>query len=459
MMRRLALLFAILNLGVALSCTPGPDPSRPARISVRGAAVQPQVSFADRTLEIIGRAEWLIEKNAREAAVMNQEWYAVKRIGKHQELLLRAERIFFYGGLEADVRAHVSHRYVSMTRLDAAADDAGEVRFFAGRSPEGTFDYIAVGQNGREVALKTIIRLLYAAKFADDDVKRRHAARLRSFSRRIKVFLSDASPRTEYLAFFDRNGIRNPDAVVIGFMGDASRVLQDMGFPRPETFSDESLRTLWYPDLNGKKVLLVSINGNRIFASRCGDLMRALFERSAASRPVVTFLGSAGAVDQRDWVGKLVAPAAVMNADPLPAQTRRAPIHLLRNLAAGLVDRQSLHASVESVVVETVQWANQVKNRRVTTVDQELYHLIEAVHESPRGSGTDVYAAVLVTDNVATVLSSPTETLQAAEDSIAATTKLRRDFFLSVFRAQGILAEEKARGSGPQSNKTGTDDP
>jgi len=37
--------------------------------------------------------------------------------------------------------------------------DPGEIRLFVGRRQAG-YDFIIIGQNGREVALKTIIRLL-----------------------------------------------------------------------------------------------------------------------------------------------------------------------------------------------------------------------------------------------------------------------------------------------------------
>ena len=125
-------------------------------------------------------------------------------------------------------------------------------------------------------------------------------------------------PRREYLTFFNKHDIRNPDAVVIGFMSDASEVMSDMGFANPETYSDESLRVIWHKNANGKRVLLISINGNRIFASRSAELIEALYEISPDSSPLITFLGSAGAVDAPEMVGKIVAPTRVMNGDPFP---------------------------------------------------------------------------------------------------------------------------------------------
>jgi hypothetical protein len=93
-------------------------------------------------------------------------------------------------------------------------------------------------------------------------------------------------------------------------------MLAERGFAPPEIFSDESLRALWYPNVNGQKGLLISINGNRIFASRSRDLMEAIYDSSRDSRPMVTFLGSAGAIDAPELVGKIVAPTSVTNGDP-----------------------------------------------------------------------------------------------------------------------------------------------
>jgi hypothetical protein len=460
MKRRLVSIFAIVSLGLTLSCGLGREVSEPTGNEIKLPASRAEVSFEDQTHEIVGRAQRLIEKNEREGAVLDQKWYGFKVFGKHQELLLAAERVLFYGGLEADVLTHIRGQYRSVTPLEEN-HDPGEVRLFAGRLDGGKWDYIVVGQNGREVALKTIIRLLYVAKFADEDIKRKHRLRLRSFSKALKVFVSPVSPHSEYLTFFKKYGIRNPDAVVIGFMGDASLMLAEMGFERPETFSDESLRALWYPNVNGKRLLLISINGNRIFGSRSGDLMEAIYDSSPASRPLVTFLGSAGAIDGPEWVGKIVAPTSVINGDPFPGiKSQGALIHLVHNRAVNLVRLQSPHASVESVVVETTEWAKRIKSRSVKTVDQELYHVIDAIHSSPRGAETEIYAAVLVTDNVATDVSDNAVTLEAAEETIADTAKLRQHFLFNVFRAQEILKDAKLPEVVPQRqySRTGTSD-
>jgi hypothetical protein len=189
--------------------------------------------------------------------------------------------------------------------------------------------------------------------------------------------------------------------------------------------------------------------------------MEAIYDSSPDSRPLVTFLGSAGAIDAPELVGKIVAPTSLMNGDPFPrVKSQGALIHLVRNRAVGLVRLQSTHASVESVVVETTEWAKHIKSQRVNTVDQELYHVIDAIHASPRGAETDIYAAVLVTDNVATDVSDNDVTLKAAEDTIDDTAKLRQNFLLNVFRRQGILKDANVPEATPRLERprTGTSD-
>jgi hypothetical protein len=187
---------------------------------------------------------------------------------------------------------------------------------------------------------------------------------------------------------------------------------------------------------------LISINGNRIFASRSARLIEAIYEIAADSRPLITFLGSAGAVDAPELVGKIVAPTSVMNGDPFPkVKEQSALVHLIRNRAADLVPMQSTHASVESVVVETTEWAREIKNRRVRTVDQELYYVIDAINASPRGAESQVYAGLLVTDNIATDKSATDLTLEHAEETIAQTANLRKQFLLNVLRQKGILKD------------------
>ena len=458
MKRHLVNLLTILTLGLSLSCGVVAQPGSSAIDTAQRPTVQSLADFEDQTQEIVGHAERLIEKNDREGAVLDQKWYGFRRFGKYQELFLGADRVLFYGGLEADIRSHIERQYLSLAPLDEN-QDPGDIRLFAGHLPGKKWDYIVIGQNGREVALKTMIRLIYMAKFADEDMKQKHHVRLRAFSKSLRVFMSSVSPRREYLTFFNTHEIRNPDVVVIGFMGDASALMSDMGFANPEHYSDESLRVIWYMNANGKKVLLISINGNRIFASRSGDLIEALYEISPISRPLIAFLGSAGAVDAPELVGQIVAPAAVMNGDPFP-KTKGELVQLVRNRAADLVPVQSMHASVESVVVETTEWAREIKNRRVRTVDQELYHVIDAINSSPRGAESQIYVGILVTDNVSTDKSVTDITLEHAEDTITQTTNLRKQFLLNVFRREGIL-KDSAPQEIPQENerrRTGTSD-
>lgn len=461
MRRRLVNIFGIVALGLTVSCGTASRVSQPSSKEIQSAAPQPAVFFEDQTGEIVGHAERLIAKNEREGAVLDQKWYGFRRFGEYQQIFLGAERMLFYGGLEEDVHTHIQGQYLYVTPLKEN-QDPGEIRLFTGHLNGGKWDFILIGQNGREVALKTIIRLLYMAKFAAEDINRSHRLRLRSLNKSLKVYMSAVSPRDEYLAFFKKHGIQNPDLVVVGFMGDASLMLGEMGFGRPQTFSDESLRALWYPNINGKKVLLISINGNRIFASRSGDLIKAIYDSSPDSRPVVTFLGSAGAIDAREWVGKIVAPTSVTNGDPFPRVENQGDlVHLVRNQAVDLVSLQSAHASVESVVVETTEWAKHIKSQRVQTVDQEFYHLIDAIHSSPRGAETKIYAAVLVTDHIGSDVSRSDVTLEAAEETIADTAKIRQSFFLNVFRRQGVLIDANSPEAVPQRNhrKSGTSDP
>jgi len=449
MKRRLISAVSALALGLALSFGVWTELPQPFAAEIRSGASSREVAFEDQTTDIVGHAERLIEKNRLEGAVFDLRWYSFKRLGENQKLFLDAERVLFYGGQEADVHAHIRDRYLSVAPL-VPNYDPGELRLFTGLLAGGKWDCIVIGQNGREVALKTVIRLLYMAKFADDKTRRSHSLRLRPATDWLKVYMSPVSPRSEYLAFFKRYGIGNPDFVVIGFMGDASAVLSEMGFPRPETFSDESLRALWYPNVNGKKMLLISINGNRIFASRSRHLMEAIYDSAPESRPLVSFFGSAGAIDAPDLVGKIVAPTRLMSADPFPQTTSRGDlVHLVRNRALDLVRSHATHGSIESVVVETKEWAKRVKRQRVNTVDQELYHVIDAIHSSPRGAETDIYAALLVTDNVAIEASANDVTLQAAEEIIAASAPLRQKFLLDLFRRQGILTDHVVSGAEP----------
>ena len=51
-------------------------------------------------------------------------------------------------------------------------------------------------------------------------------------------------------------------------------------------------------------------------------------------------------------------------------------------------------------MVETTRWARQMITDRIKTVDQELFHIIDAINSSADGLKIPVYAGILVTDNV-----------------------------------------------------------
>ena len=51
------------------------------------------------------------------------------------------------------------------------------------------YDVIIVGQNGREVALKTVVRLLYLPRFADEKTKEKYRGRLVEFKKFPSGFL------------------------------------------------------------------------------------------------------------------------------------------------------------------------------------------------------------------------------------------------------------------------------
>jgi hypothetical protein len=73
------------------------------------------------------------------------------------------------------------------------------------------------------------------------------------------------------------------------------------------------------------------------------------------------------------------------------------------------------------------------------TVDQELFHVINAFNASPRASQIQLFVGLLVTDNVSATLGSPETTFQCAEDVIARTDAVRRQFFRNVFDQAGII--------------------
>jgi hypothetical protein len=224
MTQRIRTLFFVLALGLLFSCNfsqivkqadvsgSAGQSRRPNEAatdnfsSTRGA----QVSFEDRTQEIVRHAETLIETNQKEGAVLDQRWYGLKYFGKHQELILNAANVTFFGGLENDARHYLGDRYTSIDAVEEN-QDSGDIRLYIGKRKGGSYDFIVVGQNGREVALKTTIRLLYLIKFADDETKRKYRDKLASFTQSLRVLLSSVSARDEFITFFNKHGISNPD--------------------------------------------------------------------------------------------------------------------------------------------------------------------------------------------------------------------------------------------------------
>jgi hypothetical protein len=404
------------------------------------------VLFEDRTEELVKHAERLIEKNKKEGAVLDQRWYTFKRFAKYQDTILSASQIVFYGGLEKDVRANLPKHYTSLVALEKN-QEAGDIRLFSASRAAAQHDLVIIGQNGREVALKTIIRLIYLAGFADAERQRKYRDKLQSFKRHLKVFLSLRSARQEFVGFFAKHGISSPDTVMIGFIGDTRSLLKAEGIEDPELYSDESLRINWYKNANGRRVLLVSIDQNRIYASRSGELIEAILAISENTPPAIIFLGSGGAIEDPAIIGKIVIPTMVLNGDPFPAvQHKGVLVHLIGNKAIGHASIRTAHASVENVVVETTKWAEGMKRDRVRTVDQELFHIIKAVNSRDSTQKAEVYVGILVTDNVSSAADVNIDTtLQHADATIANTASSRREFLTGILRDLRILEQDEIR--------------
>lgn len=403
-----------------------------------------RVSFEDRTRELVAHAERLIKNNQEEGAVLDQRWYGLKYFGKHQELIFNAANVMFFGGLENDVRNQLDDQYTSIDPLEDN-QDSGDIRMYIGKRKEGTFDFIVIGQKGKEVALKTIIRLIYVTKFVDEETREKYRDKLDFFKNSLKVLMSSVTARQEYIAFFNKHRISNPDAVMIGFRGDIRSLLKDDGVRDPESYTDESLRVNWYPDANGRKVLLVSIDKNRIFASRSGELIEAILATSASAgnAPSITFLGSGGAIDRPEMVGTIVTPISVMNGDAfLASRDKGVLLHMIRNRAVDEGDTQTADVSVENVLVETTQWVMKTKAFGVHTVDQELFHIMNAINSSPYAGKVDVLIGTLVTDNVSSNAQNNDMTLEHAEEVISATAEIRRQFLSKVLKKLDILKNE-----------------
>jgi len=399
-------------------------------------------SFQDHTQEITGEGLALIKKNQCEGAPLDQRWYSFRRFGQSFEHFLTAREVRFYGGREADVRSAIARQYVSLVPLQAD-QDPGDIRLFKARRDSNSFDLVIIGQNSREVALKTMIRLAYLFEFMDERAKQRFVGGLDGFLRRVKIFLSSFPARQEFIAFFHQYRIADPDVVIIGFQRDTRAVLKEAGIGEPERYSSDSLRVNWYPDAGGKKVLLVSINGNRIFASRAGELIQAIFETFHSPPQSIVFLGSAGAIDSADLVGKIVAPTVVVNDEYFNAERHGGKLaQIIRNRATMIVPVKTAHVSVESMLLETMPWATKNKSNRIVTVDQELYPIVNAINTSQYGNKIQLFAGILVTDNVSAVHTYDQNTLQHAEDIIAQTGAIRKAFLAEVLSELGITRDQ-----------------
>lgn len=412
------------------------------RLDNAGATAMPShSSFQDHTRQIVGAALSLIDRNEREGASLDQRWYTFRRFGEHLEQILGAREVRFYGGRESDVLRFIADQYVSVSPLEPAQDPS-DIRFFVARRDTESLDLVIIGHNGREIALKTVIRLAYFFKFMNDKHKRAYVGGWDSFLHKVKIYLSSTPARQEFVSFFQLYGLSDPDAVIIGFQGDTRAVLKEAGIYSPERYSNDSLRINWFPNANGKKVLLVSINGNRIFASRAGELIEAIFETFRSPPRTLVFLGSAGAIASATLVGQIVAPTVVVADDYFDPHRRSGKLaHIIRNRAAMIVPIRTAHISVENIVVETLNWATANNQRRIMTVDQELYHVINAVNASPDANNIQVFVGMLVTDNVAAVRAPHETTLQHAEDVIARTATVRREFLRNVLAEAGIIPQ------------------
>jgi hypothetical protein len=450
MPRRKHFIFPIVALILTLSCT-APETagyrqsieSRPAASFVRDHPSQ--VWFEDRTEEIVADAERLIEKNEREGAALNQRWYTLKRFGAYQDLIFSASKILFYGGLELDVRRRLENQYSSIVPVKDDQSE-GEIRLYLGERSGAAHDLIVIGQNGREVALKTVIRLIYLAKFADEERKQKDPRKFGSFKRSLKVFHSSVSPKKEFIRFFTRYGINHPDAVMIGFRGDIRSLLRQEGVPDPESYADESLRINWYPNAHGKKVLLVSIDENRIYASRSGAVIEAILRIAPDDPPAITFLGIGGVIDEPEIVGTIVTPTVVLKEDPFTDSDKSVLAHIVRNRAVDETSIRTAHVSVKNVIVETTDWAKAMKRRRVRTVDQELFHIVNAINAASAARTVELFAGILVTDNVSSKLDGNTgPTLEHAEETISKTAAVRQAYLLKVLTKMGLVRDAKTR--------------
>src|SRR5580765_8871917 len=148
--------------------------------------------------------------------------------------------------------------------------------------------------------------------------------------------------------------------------------------------------------------------------------MQAMLETFRSPPRTIVFFGSGGAIDSAQLVGQIVAPTVVaLQHENFAADQHNGKLaHIIRNHAATVVPIKTAHMSVESIVVETLNWAATNSQRRIMTVDQELFHVISAFNASPRASQTELFVGLLVTDNVPASLGFPETSFQCAEDVI-----------------------------------------
>jgi hypothetical protein len=236
-------------------------------------------------------------------------------------------------------------------------------------------------------------------------------------------------------------------------MNDANMILKEQDIGNGILWSDESLRLTSYRTPGGKQIVAVSINGNRIFGSRAGELVESLLDRARERPPAIVFLGSAGAVEEPDLVWKIVTPISVRSGDAFVQTEHRGElVHIVPNKAAGSGYAPSAHASVESVVVETTEWAEKAHKLGIDTADQEFLHVVEAINASRYARTLPLYAGVLVTDNISSKPGTGL-TFEQAEETISEAVNVRREFLSEMLRRVRVLdASTPLPARGPATN-------
>ena len=91
-----------------------------------------------------------------------------------------------------------------------------------------------------------------------------------------------------------------------------------------------------------------------------------------------------------------------------------------------------------------------MKDLGISTVDQELFHIMNAINSSPYGNKIDLHVGTLVTDNVSSKAHDNDTTLEHAEEIISATADVRRAFLYKILQKLGVLKKDASgdqRGS------------